>query len=94
MNKKKQQPNERPGPGAAYTFFSISNSNLKKLQQKERNRDSPPYQTWLRCTLQSQLNSSSLYLEDGDTDASPLVKNGSLPMENSDKCAGDSEKSL
>jgi hypothetical protein len=31
-NKKKQQPNEHPGPGAAYTFFSISNSNPAKVE--------------------------------------------------------------
>jgi hypothetical protein len=89
-----KKPNGRPGPGATYTFFSISNSNPEKLQQKERNRDSPPSQTGLRCTLQSQLNSSSLCLEEDDTDGSPLVENGSLPVENSDMCAGDSEKSL
>jgi hypothetical protein len=32
--KKKKQPNEHPGPGAAYTFFTISNSNLERLQQQ------------------------------------------------------------
>jgi hypothetical protein len=31
-NKKKQLPNEHPGPGAAYTFFSISNSNPAKVE--------------------------------------------------------------
>jgi hypothetical protein len=31
-NKKKQQPNEHPGPGAAYTFFIISNSNPAKVE--------------------------------------------------------------
>jgi len=34
-NKKKQQPNEHPGPGAAYTFFSISNSNHAKVEAAE-----------------------------------------------------------
>jgi hypothetical protein len=34
--KKKKQPNEHPGPGAAYSFFSISNSTLAKLQQKSK----------------------------------------------------------
>jgi hypothetical protein len=88
-----KKPNGHPGPGA-YTFFTTLNSNLQKLQQKERNRDSPPSQTGLHGTLQPQLNSSSLYPEKGNADGSPLVENGSLPMENSDMRVGDSEKSL
>ena len=89
-----KKPNGYPGPGAAYTFFSISNSNLQKLQQKERNRDSPPSSTGLYGTLQPQLNSSSSYPEKGNADGSPLVENGSLPVENSYTRVGDSEKSL
>ncbi|HJU96174.1 MAG TPA: hypothetical protein VJ643_09110 [Nitrososphaera sp.] len=95
MEKKK--PNGHPGPGAAYTFFSISNSNPEKLQQKIRNRDSPPSSTGLHGTLQPQLNSSpSLHQEQEQsyTDGSPFVENGSLPVENTDMHAGDSEKSL
>jgi hypothetical protein len=42
-NKKKQQPNEHPGPGAAYTSFNISNAFGEKLEQNLGNRDSPPY---------------------------------------------------
>ena len=38
-NKKKQQPNEHPGPGAAYTFFSISNSNPAKVEVAALLRD-------------------------------------------------------
>ena len=37
-----KEPNERPGPGAC-TFYSISNSCSKNLQQNQTNRDSPPY---------------------------------------------------
>jgi hypothetical protein len=48
----------------------------------------------LHCTLQPQLNSSSLYPEKGNADGSPLVENGSLPIENSDMRVGDSKKSL
>jgi hypothetical protein len=89
-----KKPNGHPGPGA-YTFLNIANSNHEKLQQKERNRDSPPSQTGLHGTLQPQLNSSpSLHLEQGYTDGSPLVENGSLSMENTDMHTGDSEKSL
>ena len=44
--KKDNQPNGHPGPGAAHTSFRISNSNLEKLQQKVGSRDIPPYQTF------------------------------------------------
>jgi hypothetical protein len=95
---EKKKPNGHPGPGAAYTFFSISNSNLEKLQQKVRNRDSPPSSTGLHGSLQPQLlnSSPSLHQEQGQgyTDGSPLVENGSLSVENIDMHTGDSEKSL
>ena len=88
-------PGSNPGPGAAYTFFTISNSNSEKLQQKVRNRDSLPSSTGLHGTLQPQLNSSPyLHPEQVYTDGSPLVENGSLSVENIDMHAGDIEKSL
>ena len=46
-------------------------------------------------TLQPQLNPSpSSHQEQGYTDGSPLVENGSLSVENTDMQTGDSEKSL
>jgi Archaeal phage integrase len=70
-----KKPNGHPGPGA-YTFYGISNSSFKNLQQNQTNRDSPPSQTGLYNTRQSQLNSCTLHSEKDNTAASPLVENG------------------
>jgi hypothetical protein len=78
---EKKKPNGHPGPGA-YTFFSISNSNHEKLQQNERNHDSPPSQTGLHNTIQPQQNCTPLDERTDNTVVSPLVENGSLPVEN------------
>ena len=81
--KKKIPPNGHPGPGAAHTSFSVSNSNLEKLQHKVRNRDSPPSKTELYGTLlQQRKSSASLRSEKRDADCSPLMENSSLPVEN------------
>ncbi len=78
---EKKKPNGHPGPGA-YTFLNIANPNQEKLQQKERNRDSPPSQTGLHNTIQPQRNCTPLDEKTDNTVVSPLVENGSLPVEN------------
>ena len=93
-NKKKQQPNEHPGPGAAYTFFSISNSNPAKLQQNLGNRDSPPSQTGLQDSVHLQPSKSAYIHEKNDTPVvSPLVENGSPLVENNAMHTGGNKNS-
>jgi hypothetical protein len=77
-----KEPNERPGPGAR-TFYSISNSCSKNLQQNQTNRDSPPSQTGLYNTQKSQRNS-----------ASPLVENGFSSLVENQGMNGSNDKNL
>jgi hypothetical protein len=62
--------------------LNIANSNQEKLQQKEANRDSPPSQIGLHNTIQPQRNCTPLDEKTDDTVVSPLLGNGSLPVEN------------
>ena len=80
-----KKPNGHPGPGAAYTFLNISNSNLGNLQQIGGYRDSPPSQTGLHTTQKPWLNSCPLQLENEDAIISPLVENNRTHVGNSDK---------
>jgi hypothetical protein len=90
---EKKKPNGHPGPGAAYTFFNISNSRLENLQQKERNRDSPPYQTGLYNALRPQRNSAPID-EKKDNAISPLMKNRFSPLVENGGINGGNDKNL
>jgi hypothetical protein len=88
----KKKPNERPGPGA-YDFSTISNSGFKNLQQNQANRDSP-HPTGLHNTLQPQQKSAPMHEDKDNTVVSPLVENGSLPVENCIMNGGDNDNNL
>ena len=91
---KKKKPNEHPGPGAAYTFFSISNAFGEKLQQNLGNRDSPSSQTGLHDSVYYQPPKSASIHEKNDTSVvSPLVENRSPLVENNSMHTGDSKNS-
>jgi hypothetical protein len=93
LKKKKKKPNGHPGPGA-FNFCSISSSSFENLQQNPANRDSPPSKTGMHNCRQSKLNSSSLRSDKDNAVVSPLIENGSLPVENRIMHGSNSDNNL